>query len=85
MSEFSLNSENYKAYFSWDKYAELDKAQRKELIKFSVDQISKEKGLKNVDVRYFTDDPSSRGSCSQRFDEKNRFVGHTLNLNDDVL
>ena len=51
MSEFSLNSENYKAYFSWDKYAELDKAQRKELIKFSVDQISKEKGLKNVDVR----------------------------------
>lgn len=85
MSDFSLTPENYKTYFSWDRYADLDKAQRKELIKFSVEQISKEKGLKDVDVRYFTDDPGSRGSCGQRFDDKNRFVGHTLNLNDDVL
>lgn len=85
MSEFLLNPKNYKTYFSWDKYAELDKAQRKELIKFSVDQISKEKGLKSVDVRYFTDDPGSRGSCGQKFDDRDRFVGHTLNINDDVL
>lgn len=85
MSEFSLKPENYKSYFSWDKYAELDKAQRKELIKFSVEQISQEKGLKDVDVKYFTGDPGSRGSCGQRFDDKDRFVGHTLNLNDDVL
>lgn len=84
MSDFSLNSKNYKTYFAWDKFKHLDKTEREELIRFSIEEIRKEKGLKNVKVDFFTGDPSSRGSCTQDMKGK-KCVGHTINLNNDVL
>lgn len=84
MSEFLLNSKNYKTYFAWDKYSNLDKAQREELIRFSVEQIRKEKGLNEVEVEFFQADSNSRGSCSPNIDGNN-CIGHTLKLNMDIL
>lgn len=84
MSEFSLNSENYKSYYSWEKFSGLSGSEREELIRFSVEQIRKEQGLQKVDVEFFKADSTSRGSCSQVFDGK-RFAGHSLKLNNDVL
>ncbi|MBQ7761357.1 MAG: hypothetical protein IJ400_04805 [Clostridia bacterium] len=84
MSNFSLNSENYKTYFAWEKFRYLDEDKREELIRFSIEEIRKEKGLKNVKVEFFSGSPSLRGSCSQNI-IGNKCVGHTIELNDDVL
>lgn len=84
MSEFLVNPENYKSYYSWEKFSKLNESEREELIRFSVEQIRQEQGLQNVDVVFFKADSTSRGSCSQVFEGK-RFTGHTLKLNSDVL
>lgn len=84
MSEFLVNPENYKSYYSWEKFSQLNESEREELIRFSVEQIRREQGLQNVDVEFFEADSTSRGSCSQAFEGK-RFVGHTLKLNSDIL
>ena len=84
MGDFSINSNNYKTYFAWEKFKHLDKDKREELIRFSIEQIRKEKGLKDVKVDFFSGDPSSRGSCTQDMKGK-KCVGHIIRLNNDVL
>ena len=84
MSEFLVNPENYKSYYSWEKFSKLNESEREDLLRFSVEQIRQEQGLQNVDVEFFKADSTSRGSCSQVFEGK-RFTGHTLKLNSDIL
>lgn len=84
MSDFSLNSKNYKTYFAWDKFKNLSKDEREGLIRLSVEEIRKDKGLKDVKVEFFSGDPASRGSCTQDMNGK-KCIGHIISLNDDVL
>ena len=76
---------NYKTYFSWEKFHELSPEQRKELIDFSVKQISEEKKLHTVDLEFRDMDPSSRGSCTPQLGVLNHLKGHKMVLNSDVL
>lgn len=84
MSSFFLNSTNYKTYFSWNEFSKLNKQEREELIRYSVEQIRNDKGLKKVDVNFFEADQSLRGSCGRIYDGKH-LVGHVLKLNANVL
>lgn len=85
MSKTVFTSDNYKTYFTSENFRHLESAQRQDLIKFTVEQIRNEKGLKNVNLQFEDMDPSSRGSCSQNYGIFNQFNGHTLTLNSDVL
>lgn len=84
MRDFSLTPDNYRSYYSWEEFSKLDKSEREQLVRFTVEQIRTERGLENVNVEFFDADSSRRGSCRQDFDGK-RFTGHTLKLNSDVL
>lgn len=84
MSEFALTAENYKAYFSWDIFKDLNEADREELIRFSIEQIRGEKGLKDVRVEFYSGEATSRGACYQDFKGK-KCIGHTIRLNNDIL
>ena len=50
MANSLFTAENYKTYFSWQNFNELSPEQRKELISFTVKQISEENGLHSVDL-----------------------------------
>ncbi len=84
MSEVTLTPENYKSFYSWAKFKDLNEASREELIRFSIEQIRQEKGLKDVRVDFYSGDSTSRGSCTQDFKGK-KCIGHTVRLNNDIL
>ncbi len=79
-----FTSENYKAYFSWEKFKDLSSSSREELIRFAVKEIAQEKGLKPVNVRFYKGEETSRGGCSQVFCGR-KCIGHELRLNNDTL
>lgn len=84
MSGATFDSGNYKSFFSWKRFEQLDKSEREALIRCAVEQVSREKGLKNkVTVDFFKGDPASRGSCGQ--DVRWGKCTHVLRLNGDVL
>lgn len=85
MSKIIFTPDNYKTYFTSASFRQLEPAQRQELVKYTVEQIRNEKGLKNVNVQFEDMGPSSRGSCSQNYGIFKQFNGHTLTLNSDVL
>lgn len=74
-----FNSGNYKSYFAWENYHKLDEHQRQELLKFTVEQIRQDKGLKDVDVS-FQNDSYSHGTCSPRIGVSGRCKGHEMVL-----
>ena len=84
MNELVFNAQNYKSYFAWIKFRSLNPEQREDLIRCSVEQISKEKGLQQVNVGFEKADAHSRGYCYQRF-EGEKFASHEIRLNDDIL
>lgn len=85
MANRLFTADNYKTYFSWQKFHELSSEQRKDLIDFSVKQISKEKGLHSVDLEFRDMNPGSRGSCTPQLGVLNHLKGHKMVLNSDVL
>ena len=80
-----FNSNNYKTYFAYERFQALSEEERSDLIKFTVEQIRQEKGLKRVDVSFKEMNPGSRGSCSQKYNFFNHFEGHQMILNKDIL
>ena len=85
MANSLFTAENYKTYFSWQNFNELSPEQRKELISFTVKQISEENGLHSVDLEFKDMKPSSRGSCTPQLGVFNHLKGHKMVLNSDVL
>lgn len=80
-----FNVNNYKTYFVSNRFQVLSEEERCDLIKFTVEQIRQEKGLKRVDVSFKEMSPGSRGSCSQKYNFFNHFEGHQMVLNKDML
>ena len=85
MSKIVINASNYKTFFSWEKFQTLIPEERKELLKFTVEKIRQEKGLKEVDLQFKRMSAGSRGSCTQKYGVFNQFKGHEMTLNDDIL
>lgn len=85
MSSKFFTAQNYRSYFSWQKFHELTPEQRNDLIVFSVEQIRLEKNLDYVDLKFKDMESSSRGSCVQKFGVFNHFKGHEMILNSDIL
>lgn len=80
-----INSKNYTKYFAFNNFVSLTEKERRDLIKYTVEQIRQEKGLKKVDVEFRDMNPGSRGSCSQKYGLFNHFDGHEMVLNSDIL
>lgn len=85
MEEKLFTTDNFRTYFSWEKFHELTKEQREELLDFTVKQISTEKGLHPIKLEFRDMDPSSRGSCTPQMGFFNNLKGHSMVLNSDIL
>ena len=79
-----FNKDNYKTYYRWERFKSLRPEQREELIKFSVEEIRKEKGLQEVHVDFEDADSTSRGYCYQNVRD-GKLLGHEVRLNSDIL
>ena len=86
MKALNFNSENYKSYFTFEKFSALNEQERENLISFTVEQIVAEKGLKKVKVVFDKNmSPAERGQCEPKYGLFNQFKGHEMRLNADIL
>lgn len=85
MEEKLFTMDNFRTYFSWQKFHELTKEQRSELLDFTVKQISAEKGLHSVKLEFMDMEPSCRGFCTPQMGFFNNLKGHSMVLNSDIL
>ena len=83
MSKFT--AENYKSFFAYRNFSELNPKERKELIKFTVEKIREDKGLAAVKFRCKDMERENRGYCSQEKSLFGKFKNHNLVLNSDIL
>ena len=83
MSKFT--TENYKSFFAYRNFSELNPKERKDLIKFTVEKIREDKGLAAVKFRCKDMERENRGYCSQEKSLFGEFKNHNLVLNSDIL
>ena len=81
----SFDENNYKTYYSWEKFRTLNPQERQQLLEYTVDQIRTEKGLQKISLHLEDRDPGSRGQWQPSRGWFNRFKGHEIHLNNDIL
>ena len=84
MADITFDKQNYKSYYSWNKFRTLTPDQRSDLIRFSAEQIRQEKGLQPVNVDFEDANARSRGYCYQNV-RGDKLLGHEVRLNSDIL
>lgn len=84
MADITFDKQNYKSYYSWNKFKSLAPEQREDLFRFSAEQIRQEKGLQQVHLDFKDADSRSRGYCYQNV-SGGKLLGHEVRLNSDVL
>lgn len=79
-----LDANNYREYYSWERFRELNPDERQALIEYTVEQVRLQKGLQEVKLQMKSLEPGHRGSCGQRY-SFNQFKHHEMLLNNDIL